>query len=349
MPAEPPDEVQVFEDRKVGEPPTARVGRRGGELRLVAERHAQSFRPEVDQAAPQAQEPRRGFEVDQESAADGLAADRPCDLGSGGCREAGVGVKENQHLGATIDGQGGTGAKLQTAARSWRGCHGGARLSRQLHRAIAAAAVDDDQIITVMAGGGDRGLHRTLFLEHRDHDRKAHSCGRLPARGFLARQCTGMSSDTSFSHLDRRGRAAMVDVSAKEVTRRVAEASCRVLLSADTVERLDRLPKGDALTVARVAGVQAAKSTATWVPLAHPLPLDQVEVEIEPGESGVTIRSRVVVTARTGAEMEALTACAAAALALYDMVKSVERGAVVTDLLLEAKSGGRSGEYRRGR
>ncbi len=140
----------------------------------------------------------------------------------------------------------------------------------------------------------------------------------------------------------------MVDVSAKEVTRRVAEASCRVLLSAQTVERLENLPKGDAVTVARIAGVQAAKGTATWIPLAHPLPLDQVEVEIEPAEGGVTIRSRVVATARTGAEMEALTACAAAALALYDMVKAVERGAVITDLRLEAKSGGLRGDYRRG-
>ena len=155
-------------------------------------------------------------------------------------------------------------------------------------------------------------------------------------------------SDETFSHLDRGGRAAMVDVSAKEVTRRVAEASCRVLLSAQTVERLENLPKGDAVTVARIAGVQAAKGTATWIPLAHPLPLDQVEVEIEPAEGGVTIRSRVVATARTGAEMEALTACAAAALALYDMVKSVERGAVITDLRLEAKSGGLRGDYRRG-
>ena len=155
-------------------------------------------------------------------------------------------------------------------------------------------------------------------------------------------------SDETFSHLDRGGRAAMVDVSAKDVTRRVAEASCRILLSRQTVERLETLPKGDAVTVARIAGVQAAKSTATWVPLAHPLPLDQVEVELEPVEGGVGIRSRVVATARTGAEMEALTACAAAALALYDMVKSVERGAVVTDLQLEAKSGGLRGDYRRG-
>src|SRR6185436_6296935 len=97
---------------------------------------------------------------------------------------------------------------------------------------------------------------------------------------------------------------------------------------------------------ARLAGIQGAKATSTLVPLAHPLPLDQVEVEIAPDADGVAIRSRVVVTARTGAEMEALAACAAAALALYDMVKAVERGAVITDLRLESKSGGRSGDWR---
>ena len=150
-----------------------------------------------------------------------------------------------------------------------------------------------------------------------------------------------------FSHLDADGRAHMVDVSAKPVTRRVAEASCQVVLTPATVSRLASLPKGDALTVARLAGIQAAKRTADLVPLAHPLPLDQVEVELHPNAQGVAVRSRVVVTARTGAEMEALTACAVAALALYDMVKAVEREAVITDLRLEAKSGGRSGEYRR--
>lgn len=154
-------------------------------------------------------------------------------------------------------------------------------------------------------------------------------------------------SQPPFSHLGESGRAAMVDVSSKAVTRRVAEASCRVVLSDETVARLSDLPKGDAVAVARIAGIQAAKRTADLVPLAHPLPLDRVEVEIEPGEGGVAIRSTVVTTARTGAEMEALVACSAAALALYDMVKSVERGAVVTDLRLEAKSGGASGDYRR--
>jgi cyclic pyranopterin phosphate synthase len=160
---------------------------------------------------------------------------------------------------------------------------------------------------------------------------------------------------SDLSHLDERGRATMVDVSGKAVTRRVAEASCRLLLPAELVARLDSLPKGDAVAVARLAGIAGAKRTGDLVPLAHPLPLDQVEVEVEPvtGEGAdpergeVRIRSRVVATARTGAEMEALTACATAALALYDMVKAVARDAVITDLRLEAKSGGARGDYRR--
>ena len=156
-------------------------------------------------------------------------------------------------------------------------------------------------------------------------------------------------SQGSFSHLDPHGRAQMVDVSDKPVTRRTAEASCRVLLSAQTVIRLANLPKGDAFAVARLAGIQGAKRTGELIPLAHPLPLDQVDVELLPVPEGIEIRSRVVATARTGAEMEALVACSTAALALYDMVKSLERGAVVTDLRLEAKSGGQHGDYQRGR
>lgn len=131
------------------------------------------------------------------------------------------------------------------------------------------------------------------------------------------------------------------------MTRRVATASCRVLLSPETVSRLDALPKGDAYAVARLAGVQGAKRTADLVPLAHPLPLDQVDVELRPVDDGVEVTSRVVTTARTGAEMEALVACSSAALALYDMVKAVERGAVITDLRLESKRGGKSGEWSR--
>jgi len=139
----------------------------------------------------------------------------------------------------------------------------------------------------------------------------------------------------------------MVDVSSKSVTRRVAEASCVVELAPETLDRLGSLPKGDALAVARVAGIQAAKRTADWIPLAHPLPLDQVDVEFERLDGGLRIRSRVVATARTGAEMEALTACAAAALALYDMVKAVDRGAVVSELRLDSKSGGARGDWKR--
>jgi cyclic pyranopterin phosphate synthase len=153
----------------------------------------------------------------------------------------------------------------------------------------------------------------------------------------------------TFSHLDATGQAHMVDVSAKAVTRRVAAASCRVRLAAATVIRLSNLPKGDAFAVARLAGIQAAKRTGELIPLAHPLPLEQVEIEIQPTADGVEIRSRVVVTAKTGAEMEALTACSVAALALYDMVKAVDKAAVISELQLESKSGGASGDYERSR
>jgi cyclic pyranopterin phosphate synthase len=140
----------------------------------------------------------------------------------------------------------------------------------------------------------------------------------------------------------------MVDVSGKPVTRRVARASCRVLLSAATLDRLGALPNGDALAVARLAGIQAAKRTSDWIPLAHPLPLDRVEIGFARRDDGLEIASEVTATARTGAEMEALVACAAAALALYDMVKAVERGATVTELRLESKSGGARGDWARG-
>lgn len=151
----------------------------------------------------------------------------------------------------------------------------------------------------------------------------------------------------TFSHLDATGRAAMVDVSAKPITRRVAAASCRVILAPTTIASLGALPKGDAIAVARLAGVLGAKRTSDLVPLAHPLPLDRVDITIEALADAVLVRSQVVCTARTGAEMEALTACATAALALYDMVKAVDRGAAITDLRLEHKEGGASGPWDR--
>ena len=139
----------------------------------------------------------------------------------------------------------------------------------------------------------------------------------------------------------------MVDVSTKQETRRVAQASCRVSLSAATAAGLAGLPKGDALATARIAGIQAAKRTPEWIPLTHSLRLDHVDVSLLVDGSGVRVQSRVVVHGVTGAEMEALTACAAAALTIYDMVKAVEKSAEITDLRLESKSGGKSGDYQR--
>jgi len=154
-------------------------------------------------------------------------------------------------------------------------------------------------------------------------------------------------SPPELSHLDAEGGAHMVDVSAKGITRRVAVAACRVTLSPETVAELGRMPKGDAVAVARIAGIQGAKRTSELVPLCHPLPLDQVEVDLAAVPEGIEITSRVVTTARTGAEMEALVACSTAALALYDMVKARERGAVIENLRLVSKSGGKSGPWQR--
>ena len=149
------------------------------------------------------------------------------------------------------------------------------------------------------------------------------------------------------SHLDEHGAARMVDVSAKPETERVAVAGCRVVLAPETLRLLAAggLPKGDALAVARVAGIMGAKRTPDLVPLCHPLPLTGVEVDLAVDADAVQITATVRTTARTGVEMEALTAAAIAALALYDMVKGVQRDARVDGLRLLAKRGGRSGEY----
>jgi cyclic pyranopterin phosphate synthase len=154
------------------------------------------------------------------------------------------------------------------------------------------------------------------------------------------------------THLDAAGRARMVDVSGKEPTRRTARASGAISMSPAALAAIagGELPKGDALAVARVAGIQAAKRTADLVPLCHPLPLDHVSVEIDADEAlpGVRARSEVVVTARTGAEMEALAAVAGALLSIYDMAKSLDRGMTIGEIRLESKEGGRSGAWMRG-
>ncbi|HUP20658.1 MAG TPA: cyclic pyranopterin monophosphate synthase MoaC [Gemmatimonadota bacterium] len=160
-----------------------------------------------------------------------------------------------------------------------------------------------------------------------------------------------MSGGAGSTHLDATGAARMVDVSEKPITRRVARASGEIRASAEAVEAIvaGALEKGDALAVARVAGIQAAKQTSGLVPLCHPLAIEHVAVWIEPDLAlpGVRVRSEVVVTARTGAEMEALAAVAGALLTLYDMAKSIDRGMTLESIRLEEKSGGASGEYRR--
>ena len=152
-----------------------------------------------------------------------------------------------------------------------------------------------------------------------------------------------------FTHLDDSGAARMVDVSGKDVTARSATASGKVLVSAEVVALLrgDGVPKGDALGVARVAGILAAKRTPDLVPLCHPLAISGVTVDLEVQDDGVAITATVKTTDRTGVEMEALTAVSVAGLTVVDMVKAVDKAAVITDVRVEEKTGGKSGTYRR--
>ncbi|MCB2226925.1 MAG: cyclic pyranopterin monophosphate synthase MoaC [Desulfarculaceae bacterium] len=151
------------------------------------------------------------------------------------------------------------------------------------------------------------------------------------------------------SHLDDKGAARMVDVGAKPITTRRAVAEAWVELAPATLELIaqDGLPKGDALAVARLAGIMAAKKTPDLIPLCHPLPLNGVSLELTPQEGGVLIQATASTNANTGVEMEAMTAAAVAALALYDMVKGVDRGARLGRVQLLLKEGGKSGLWRR--
>ena len=155
------------------------------------------------------------------------------------------------------------------------------------------------------------------------------------------------------THLDAEGRARMVDVSAKAVTAREATAAARVAMTAATLAQIveGRLPKGDVLAVARVAGIMAAKRTHELIPLCHPLPISGIELRLEPapghdGVAAIEIEATVRTTAQTGVEMEALTAASVAALTVYDMCKAIERGMRIEGVRLLEKSGGASGDYR---
>ena len=156
-------------------------------------------------------------------------------------------------------------------------------------------------------------------------------------------------ADRRLTHLDPLGRARMVDVSPKEATHRRAIARCKVMMKPETTALIasNSISKGDVLSVARVAGIQAAKQTPNLVPLCHPLLVGSVFVNFTIGDDCVEVESQVETVDRTGVEMEAMTACAVAALTVYDMCKSVDRSMVIGDLTLWEKTGGRSGTYRR--
>jgi len=151
------------------------------------------------------------------------------------------------------------------------------------------------------------------------------------------------------THLDAKGAARMVDVSGKPVTKRTAVARGRLHVSAPAMRlaRAGRLPKGGVTEVARLAGILAAKHTSSAIPLCHPIPLEQIEVMLSPRRDGFDIEARVVTVGRTGAEMEALHAVAVAGLAVYDMIKAVDRQMVLTDVRLVKKTGGTKGDYER--
>jgi cyclic pyranopterin monophosphate synthase len=151
------------------------------------------------------------------------------------------------------------------------------------------------------------------------------------------------------SHYDDAGQARMVDVSAKSATKREAEASAFVAMKPAVLAALPNNPKGDPLEVARIAGIMAAKRTADLIPMCHPLSLAHVDVDVRLCENGVAIASRVTTTAETGVEMEALVAASVAALTVYDMCKAADKGIEIREIVLERKSGGKSGEYRRGK
>jgi cyclic pyranopterin phosphate synthase len=155
------------------------------------------------------------------------------------------------------------------------------------------------------------------------------------------------SSETTLSHFDSDGQAHMVDVSAKSSTRREATASAFVELSAAVLAALPGNPKGNPLEIARFAGIQAAKQTSSLIPMCHPLPLSFIDVTTEITAAGVEIRATVATTGPTGVEMEALTAASVAALTIYDMTKALDKSIVIRSVQLEAKSGGKSGDYRR--
>jgi cyclic pyranopterin phosphate synthase len=156
-----------------------------------------------------------------------------------------------------------------------------------------------------------------------------------------------MSQSARLSHYDEAGQASMVDVSAKQPTRRTATASAFVALSAAVIKALPENPKGNPLEVARFAGIQAAKRTSELIPMCHPLPITHADVQAVIEGDGVRITATVATVGVTGVEMEALTAASVAALTVYDMTKALDKAIVIRNVQLESKTGGKSGDYAR--
>jgi cyclic pyranopterin phosphate synthase len=151
------------------------------------------------------------------------------------------------------------------------------------------------------------------------------------------------------THFDETGKVVMVDVGEKAETKRRAIASARILLNAETIAAIknNQTPKGNPLEIARIAGIMAAKQTANLIPLCHQINLSKVEIRAELTDYGVSLESEVITTAQTGVEMEALTAVSVAALTVYDMCKALDKTITITDIRLEAKTGGKSGDFER--
>ncbi|MFI5807555.1 cyclic pyranopterin monophosphate synthase MoaC [Streptomyces sp. NPDC051561] len=158
-----------------------------------------------------------------------------------------------------------------------------------------------------------------------------------------------MSTHSRLTHIDEAGAARMVDVSEKNVTTRTARASGRVLVAPRVIELLrgEGVPKGDALATARIAGIMGAKRTPDLIPLCHPLAVSGVKLDLTVADDAVEIAATVKTTDRTGVEMEAMTAVTVAALTIVDMVKAVDKGAIITDVRVEEKTGGKSGDWNR--
>jgi cyclic pyranopterin phosphate synthase len=154
---------------------------------------------------------------------------------------------------------------------------------------------------------------------------------------------------SELSHIDEQGKVKMVDTSGKSITTRRAIASAQVLMAPETIASLKahRTPKGDPLEAARLAGIMAAKRTADLIPLCHPLPLTHVDVQANVRDDGIYLEADVSTNAQTGVEMEALTAVSVAALTVYDMCKALDKSITITDIRLESKTGGKSGDYQR--